>query len=732
MATDIGPKIGIDGEKEFRDALNNINQQLKTLGSEMKAVTSEFEDNADSQESLAKQAQVLNKQLEVQEKKVSELQKGLAAATEKFGESDTKTLKWAEAVNNATADLNKMRSQLSKVESEMDGAANATDDMGDALDDIDDSATKASKGLDTLTVAAGNLVAQGISAVVSGIADMVSSLWNLDESTEEYRTAMGKLNTAFEAAGYSPETAQKAYTEFYKILGDTDQATEASQLLASLAMSEQDMIKWTEIATGVYGTFGDSLPIESLIEAANETAKVGTVTGTLADALNWAGISEEEFNEQLAACGSEAERNQLILNTLGTTYEEAARIFEENNGVLMEARENQKQLQDSLSGLGTTIADLKNQAANQLLPAVQSIVTAFNGMLTGVEGSDQAFADAITQMIQALGEMLPNVVATGSEILLAVAQGIIEAIPELLAVGAEIIGQLVISISEALPELLNSGMEMLQQLATGIEQGLPDLVARLPQIVEGILTFFTENLESFLQKGVEILQSIINGIINSIPNLIEALPQVITAFMTFIAENLPTIIEAGVNLLLSLIEGIISAIPQLVESLPAIIEAIVTGILDLMSNIVDVGKDIVEGIWEGISSMASWIAGKVGDFFSGIIDGAKSLLGIASPSKVFAGIGENMALGVGEGWDSAYGAIRRDITRGMTFPVTPSIDRGTVAVPETTQESAAGGTYRIEVPLYINGRELYRATLNDLKNAINNSARSSGLTPTLG
>ena len=288
------------------------------------------------------------------------------------------------------------------------------------------------------------------------------------------------------------------------------------------------------------------------------------------------------------------------------------------------------------------------------------------------------------------------------------------------------------AISEALPELLNSGMEMLQQLATGIEQGLPDLVARLPQIVEGILTFFTENLESFLQKGVEILQSIINGIINSIPNLIEALPQVITAFMTFIAENLPTIIEAGVNLLLSLIEGIISAIPQLVESLPAIIEAIVTGILDLMSNIVDVGKNIVEGIWEGISSMASWIAGKVKDFFSGIIDGAKSLLGIASPSKVFAGIGENMALGVGEGWDSAYGAIRRDITRGMTFPVTPSIDRGTVAVPETTQENVAGGTYRIEVPLYINGRELYRATLNDLKSAINNSARSSGLTPTLG
>ena len=91
-----------------------------------------------------------------------------------------------------------------------------------------------------------------------------------------------------------------------------------------------------------------------------------------------------------------------------------------------------------------------------------------------------------------------------------------------------------------------------------------------------------------------------------------------------------------------------------------------------------------------------------------------------------------MALGVGEGWDSAYGAIRRDITRGMTFPVTPNIERGAVAVPETTQENVAGGSYRIEIPLYINGREFYRVTLNDLKSAINNSARSSGLTPTLG
>src|SRR5699024_6088547 len=154
--------------------------------------------------------------------------------------------------------------------------------------------------------------------------DLVSSLWNLDESTEEYRRAQGRLNTAFEAAGYGADTAQQAYKAFYGILGDTDTATEASQLLAQLAESEEDVATWTEIAAGVSGTFGDSLPIEGLIEAANETAKVGEVTGTLADALNWVGISEDEFNAKLAAAGSESERNRLIMETLSNQYDQAA------------------------------------------------------------------------------------------------------------------------------------------------------------------------------------------------------------------------------------------------------------------------------------------------------------------------------------------------------------------------------------------------------------------------
>lgn len=182
----------------------------------------------------------------------------------------------------------------------------------------------------------------------------------MDSATEEYRIAQGKLNTAYEAAGYSAETAATAYNEFYQILGDTDTATEASQLLSKLVQNEQDVTKWTRVAAGVSGTFGDSLPIEGLIEATNETAKVGKVTGVLADALNWVGISEDKMNERLERTSSEAERNRILLETLTGSYDDAADAFYRNNEHLVQARKNQAALSAMTAKLGNASAIAKN------------------------------------------------------------------------------------------------------------------------------------------------------------------------------------------------------------------------------------------------------------------------------------------------------------------------------------------------------------------------------------
>ena len=237
--------------------------------------------------------------------------------------------------------------------SKLQRAGKITDEQRRAMDKCASSAMKFSR---TVRTGAGNMIKSigKAAAALAGIsfAGITAGFIGLAESTEEYRKAMGKLNTAYQAAGYSAETGQKAYSQFYAILGDTDTATEASQLLSKLTRNEQDVSKWTRIAAGVNGTFGDSLPIEGLIEATNETAKVGQVTGVLADALNWSGISEDKFNEKLAAAGSEAARNKLIMETLAGTYEGAAAAFYENNKALVKARQSEVAMQKVTGTLG--------------------------------------------------------------------------------------------------------------------------------------------------------------------------------------------------------------------------------------------------------------------------------------------------------------------------------------------------------------------------------------------
>lgn len=425
MAVDIGPKIGIDGEKEFRQALSNINQQLRTLGSEMKAVTSAFDANDTSQEALAAQAEVLTRQITTQEAKLAQLQKGLDAAADKYGKADTKTLKWAQAVNDATADLNKLKSQLTKTEREMSDLENSTDSAAGAMDDLDGASGSLVNGLADIK-AGFDLVGGAVSSLISGAVDLVKTFFELADATEEYRRAQGLLNTAFEAAGYGPETAKQAYTDLYAIIGDTDTATEAAQLLAKLSDSAEDMSVWVGIAAGVAGTFGDALPLNSLIEAANETSRVGTVTGVLADALNWASISEDDFNAALEGCTTEADRNRLIMDTLAGTYDAASEAFYRNNEQLVAARENQVALDDSMADLGGTVQDVKNKLLADFTPALSGVVEAFADVVEGADGAEQKLSEKIEDLIRKFDEKMPEYTDLGARIMDAVGAGIIE------------------------------------------------------------------------------------------------------------------------------------------------------------------------------------------------------------------------------------------------------------------------------------------------------------------
>lgn len=351
------------------EALEAVSRQLEESGAAAGAVSDGLNDMAGVSQGAERALNRVNDALDQAERSAQ----GMSSALED-SQIDDSAERDADALENLSDTLGE--------------AGEEARSCADDLDTLGESASEGSEKIDSLSgsiaggVVAGNLAADAVGFMIEKVGDLVQWVLNLNEATEEYRVAQGKLTTAFEAAGFSVEAANTAFTRFYQVLGDIDTAAEASQLLASLARNEEDVAKWTTIAAGVYGTFGDALPIEGLIEAANETAKTGEVTGVLADALNWAGESEEEFNKSLALLNDEGKRAELIMNNLGVIYGETADIFLENNEAIMESREANLRFQESMSRLAESI--------QPFLTTLTQMATTFMDWFNGIPDGAQA------------------------------------------------------------------------------------------------------------------------------------------------------------------------------------------------------------------------------------------------------------------------------------------------------------------------------------------------------
>lgn len=285
-----------------------------------------------------------------------------------------------------------------------------------------DKANKSLQNTDKNAASLGQSLSNGIKTVgrfAVGVGTAVAAagagLAAVAESTREYREEQGKLQAAFETSGHSAEAAKETYRTLNGVLGDSGQAVEAANHLAKLTTNEKELADWTNIATGVFATFGDSLPIEGLTEAANETAKVGAVTGPLADALNWAGVSEDAFNEKLAACTSEQERQKLITETLNGLYSEAADKYREVNGEVIAANEAQDRLNSVMADIGKAIepivtkgkelmAEVLEKAAPVITDlaqvAIPFLATAFETLVTWLGALVGFLSDAYTWMTE--------------------------------------------------------------------------------------------------------------------------------------------------------------------------------------------------------------------------------------------------------------------------------------------------------------------------------------------
>lgn len=390
---------------ELKKAMQDAKKSVAVANSEFKAVSSTMDDWTKSSEGISAKLKQLDSNLKNQKTILKSLEDQYEQVAAAQGEGSKAANDLKIKINNQKAVVNQTEREISKYESTLDEVSEAEKiasktgkDVADVLNDVGNESKDAGDGFTVFKGAIADFIGSGLSSLVGGLKDAAGNLLGLADETREYRTEMAKLDSAFVNSGHSSETASKTYSELQAILGDTGQSVEAANMLAKLCSTEEELSEWTNIAAGIYGTFGNSLPIEGLTEAANETAKTGALTGSLADALNWAGVNEDDFNKKLEKCNTEQERQALITDTLNGLYAETGEAYKKNNADLLEANSSQERLTETYAKFGEKaepiMSTIRDGAAN-LLDAILELIDGAN-----FEAVSQAVSDGFDYLIE--------------------------------------------------------------------------------------------------------------------------------------------------------------------------------------------------------------------------------------------------------------------------------------------------------------------------------------------
>lgn len=698
MADNFGLKIGVEGEKEFKKALADINQSFKVLGSEMKLVESEFGKNENSVQSLTSKNEVLNKQIDAQKDKIETLRKALENASSSFGENDRRTQAWAVQLNNAQAELNGMERELKGNEKALDSVADEfntaekqADQFGDELEKTGKDADSAGGKFEKLgSVVKGIGVAMGVAFAAIGTA-AISAGKALVDMTVEAAAYADEMLTQSTVTGMSVESLQ-AYSyaaDLVDVSLDTLTSSMSKQIKSMSSAREGTGAAakaYAKLGISVTDAHGELRDGEQVYwEVIDALGKVTNETERDALAMQILGKSAQDLNP-LIAQGSEG---------MAALTDEAKRM-----GAVLSEESIQKlgQFDDSVQRLKQGSEAAKRVMGTVLLPQLQTLAddgtTLLGEFTTGLIDAGDDF-DKISEVIgntvgglvdmimenlpkiiqvgmdivmaigSALIENLPTIVECASSIVMTLLEGLIGALPALTEGALQLVLTLVQGIVDNLPAIIEAAIQMIVTLALGIAEALPELIPSIVQAILLIVQVLLDNMDKILEAAFAIIVGLAEGLLNALPQLMEALPQIILTIVNFITNNLPAIIAMGIELTVQLAFGLIQAIPQLVARLPEIIAAIVTGLGKAVGSVFEIGKNIVSGLWDGIKSMGSWISDNISGFFSGIVDGAKNLLGIHSPSTVFAGIGTNMGLGIGVGFADAMKLVEEDMKKAI-------------------------------------------------------------------
>ena len=615
MPENIGPQVGVQGYQSFRQQMNGIVQMSKELASEMKAVTSAFDKNDQSQEKLAAQMGVLDKQIQNQskrvellgrqyqdaEKRVADLNDELQKAIREHGEASKEATQLANELarqenaasrarteyNNATAALNKMGREMANLENQAKGAADGLDDVSDSLDEVQ------SGGADFGDILGANAIVEGVGRIIDAIGDVV-------ENTKDYRKIMGSLDVASEKHGYTAEQTAESFSTLYGVLGDDQQAATALSNLQALELSQSDLNKMIDAAIGAWATYGDSIPIDGLAEAINETVQTGKVTGTLADALNWAGVSEDDFNEKLAALGDPAERANLLMEQLASQgLVDTSKAWQAQNEDLIAANLAQAEFNENAA-----------EMAERVAPATTAVQEGFNKVLDAVveatEGIDfNAVADSITGFFDFL-------IANGDTII-AVIAGIGGGMAALKI--ADVVSSfssatgVVQGLTAAFPALSGVITALTNPvfLVTAAVVGLVTLIATKGDEIQAMLAQFDEWLSGvFATDWTEIFGPVLGGAFNAffqnIENVWNGIKQIFNGVIDFIRGVFTGDWDRAWKGLGEVLRGI-------VDTWVAIVKAPINGIIGILNAAIGGINSIINGLNSLRIDIPDWVPG---------------------------------------------------------------------------------------------------------------------------
>lgn len=381
----------------FSASTQELNRYVSQVNSEFKNATASmgrWNDNADG---LRAKLTQLNKVHDAESRKLKDLEAQYAEVVRTQGANSKAAQKLATDINNQSAKVKECKKNIDFYTDSLEELAEAGVNTKEELD-------KLNKELDEQKQAAKDLgsgIATGAAAGIAGIGaacvGAFAGLNSLVEETKELRTQMGMLETTFTQQGHSVAAAEKTYGDLFAVLGDSGKATEASQQLAQIAKTEEELANYTNILTGVYATFGDSLPVEALAEAMNHSANLGSVQGNLADALEWSGVNVEGFNEQLAALTTEEERAALINDTLNGLYGETATKYKEVNAEVIAANEAQNKYNQAMADIATKAQPAITSFKTAMVGVLQTVLEKFSEV--DIEGLIGKISGAITSLV---------------------------------------------------------------------------------------------------------------------------------------------------------------------------------------------------------------------------------------------------------------------------------------------------------------------------------------------